>query len=114
MSEREVYGYGDFLQDLWNRSSTSSEFPFIEPRGYTDYIGAAAAESETVTSQLPGRENGPADAYRHILWAAEMTRRFGEEQARENLELHERDGSAAGQPEEIGKGTGRERGCTRE
>src|SRR3546814_4554265 len=29
-----------------------------------------------------------------------MTRRFGEEKAREILELHERDGSAAGQPEE--------------
>src|SRR3546814_14914145 len=30
-----------------------------------------------------------------------MTRRFGEEKAREILELHERDGSAAGQPEEV-------------
>ncbi len=41
------------------------------------FIGSSAASSEAVSSQLPGRENGPADAYRHILWVAEMTRRFG-------------------------------------
>ncbi len=37
---------------------------------------ATAASQESVSSQLPGRENGPADAYRHILISAELTRRF--------------------------------------
>ena len=32
---------------------------------------------ESVASQLPGRQVGPADVYRHILLAAEMTRQFG-------------------------------------
>jgi hypothetical protein len=39
--------------------------------------------------QLPGRENGPADAYRHLLWGAELTRRFGPDVARKILETHE-------------------------
>jgi uncharacterized protein DUF6973 len=51
-----------------------------------------------VGSQMPGRERGPADAYRHILWAAELTRRFGEQRARQILELHEREGQQDGQP----------------
>lgn len=34
-----------------------------------------AANYEAVSSQIPGRENGPADAYRHIIWIAETTRR---------------------------------------
>ncbi len=45
-------------------------------------IARTAANAESVSSQLPGRGNGPADAYRHILWVAEMTRRFGESVAR--------------------------------
>ncbi len=32
------------------------------------------ARDEAVNSQLPGREEGPADAYRHILGAAEAIR----------------------------------------
>jgi len=28
-------------------------------------------------SWLPGIENGPADAFRHLVWAAELTRRYG-------------------------------------
>jgi hypothetical protein len=54
------------------------------------------AISEAVSSQLPGRTNGPADAYRHLLWAAELTRRFGEAKARELLELHEEMGELKG------------------
>ncbi len=42
-----------------------------------DFFISDVATSESVSSQLPGRENGPADAYRHLVWAAEMTRRFG-------------------------------------
>jgi hypothetical protein len=36
---------------------------------------------ESTASQLPGRTFGPADAYRHILLAAELTRAFGAERA---------------------------------
>jgi len=43
---------------------------------------AEGAIKESLASQLPGRTDGPADAYRHILLAAELTRRFGEDRAR--------------------------------
>lgn len=46
------------------------------------YFAIEPAEKEAIGSKLPGRENGPADAYRHILWAAELTPRFGEPAAR--------------------------------
>ena len=49
---------------------------------HEEYIGAKAASDEAGKSLIPGRRNGPADAYRHIIWAAEMTRRFGESAAR--------------------------------
>ena len=48
-------------------------------------------------SNLPGRENGPADAYRHLLWAGELTRRFGERRARFILNAHEIEGEILGQ-----------------
>jgi Ca2+-binding RTX toxin-like protein len=32
---------------------------------------------EVRESNLPGTTNGPADAYRHILWMAEVTRQYG-------------------------------------
>ena len=45
---------------------------------------------ETVASQLPGRQNGgAADAYRHILLAAELTRDYGIETALWALNDHE-------------------------
>jgi len=58
---------------------------------------AELANCESVESQLPGRNNGPADAYRHILLAAELTRRFGEACARKILEEHEEDNRRTGQ-----------------
>jgi len=48
-------------------------------------------------TQLPGRENGPADAYRHILLAAELTRKYGEDYARKLLDGHEWTGNKDGQ-----------------
>ncbi len=46
-----------------------------------EWIGAraagSAASAESNASRLPGREDGPADAYRHILFAAELTRLYG-------------------------------------
>ena len=53
--------------------------------------------STAVESQLPGRENGPADAYRHILLAAELVRRFGETYANKLLDGHEWTGNNGGQ-----------------
>lgn len=55
------------------------------------------AIKESVYSYLPGRENGPADAYRHILLSAELTRELGETYARLVLDYHEMDGNAEGQ-----------------
>ncbi len=61
-------------------------------------LGASeGAIKEALASQMPGRENGPADAYRHILLAAELTRRFGEDIARQILDYHEQTGNSDGQ-----------------
>lgn len=50
-----------------------------------------AARGEGVASQLPGRWGGPADAYRHLVLSAELTRKYGEERARYLLNAHEVD-----------------------
>ena len=55
-----------------------------------------AAIKVSQNSNLPGRENGPADAYRHLLWSGELTRRFGERRARLILGGHEIDGKLRG------------------
>ncbi len=52
---------------------------------YKKYIGVNAATNAAGKSEMPGLLNGPGDAYRHIVWAAEMTRRFGEAAARAML-----------------------------
>ncbi len=49
------------------------------------------AIGESVASQLPGREMGPADAYRHVLLAAELTRELGPGWATAGLLDHELD-----------------------
>jgi hypothetical protein len=54
-----------------------------------DWLAIKPAIKASVDSQLPGRENGPADAYRHLLWGAELTRKFGPDVARRILEMHE-------------------------
>lgn len=38
---------------------------------------AALAEREMRASGLPGEFGGPTDAYRHMVWVGEMTRRLG-------------------------------------
>jgi hypothetical protein len=93
------YGYMDLAWDA-ARQLLDGEIDVFEAleKEYQGYVGARAALSEMVGSQLPGRERGPADAYRHILLAAELTRRFGEQRAREFLDLHEREGNIRGQP----------------
>ncbi|MFH0783337.1 MAG: calcium-binding protein, partial [Pseudomonadota bacterium] len=53
-------------------------------------LGAyAAAQNEAEQSGLPGQIDGPGDAYRHILLAAELTRLFGEVAAQAILDNHE-------------------------
>jgi len=54
---------------------------------------ANMAIKEAALSNMPGRGNGPADAYRHVLLAAELTRRFGETKAAIILGWHEFTGS---------------------
>jgi hypothetical protein len=61
------------------------------------FYAVEAASKESQKSNLPGREDGPADAYRHLLWAGELTRRFGEKRARFILDAHEIEGKILGQ-----------------
>ncbi|CAN7590951.1 DUF6973 domain-containing protein [Polaromonas sp. LjRoot131] len=58
---------------------------------YLAVLTPAAKQSiqEMSYSGLPGRTDGPADAYRHLLWAAELTRRLGQPLARAVLDGHE-------------------------
>ncbi|ODS24532.1 hypothetical protein AB835_02785 [Candidatus Endobugula sertula] len=51
--------------------------------------GARQSVNEAISSGLPGRANGPADAYRHLVWGAELTRRYRENIARSILDFHE-------------------------
>ncbi len=86
----------------------------------TEIEGAVdPASAEAKNSGLPGNHNGPGDAYRHIMGAAEITRRFGEATARVALEGHEIEGLFSGKQSleeaamdrhnnEIGIGIGRE------
>jgi hypothetical protein len=52
-------------------------------------LAIPVATNEALASFLPGRVNGPADASRHIVWVAEMTRRMGPDTAGSLAELHE-------------------------
>ena len=48
--------------------------------------------TESQSAKLPGQFDGPGDAYRHMVLAAELTRVFGEKHARDILGLHEAQG----------------------
>ncbi|MEL7116274.1 MAG: hypothetical protein AAGP08_11905 [Pseudomonadota bacterium] len=67
----------------------------MNPELYFDYLlfdPASKVVGESTASQLPGRQNGgAADAYRHILLSAELTRDYGAATAFEILIDHERD-----------------------
>ena len=58
-------------------------------------LAIAVSTLEAKASFLPGRVNGPADAYRHIVWVGEMTRRLGPNAAGSLAELHELHGQAS-------------------
>lgn len=66
---------------------------------FTGHV-ASAAINESVYSNLPGRSDGPADAYRHVLLSAELTRRYGETYARLILNGHELTGNMQDQTKE--------------
>ena len=66
---------------------------------FTGHI-ASASINESVYSNLPGRSDGPADAYRHIILSAELTRRYGEPYARLILNGHEFTGNVQDQTKE--------------
>lgn len=52
-------------------------------------VSVEAVRLEAVASQLPGRTDGLADSYRHVLWAAEVTRVNGDIFSQATLGLHE-------------------------
>ncbi|AXI83997.1 hypothetical protein FUT69_02545 [Xylella taiwanensis] len=58
---------------------------------------ANAAINESIHSKLPGREDGPTDAYRHLLLSVQLTRIRGERYARAALNFHEWRGNKQGQ-----------------
>lgn len=63
---------------------------FIDDQiGIKNFIGQGAASLEANDTYLPGQHNGPQDAFRHILGAAEITRRFGTFAARSLLNFNE-------------------------
>lgn len=54
-----------------------------------DVLANARSIAEAVASQLPGRERGLADIYRHLLWGAELRRLYPDFIAKIALETHE-------------------------
>jgi hypothetical protein len=64
-------------------------------------LAMAVATTEAKASFLPGRVNGPADAYRHIVWVGEMTRRSGPNSAGSLADLHEFQGQASAARREL-------------
>jgi hypothetical protein len=58
-------------------------------------LAIAVATTEAKASLLPGRVNGPADAYRHIVWLGELSRRLGPNMAGSLGDLHEIQGQAS-------------------
>ncbi len=65
-------------------------------KGLGMYDARQSAINEAKNSKMPGLWNGPADAYRHILVSAEMTRRTGKK-AQIYAEGHEILGNIKGQ-----------------
>jgi RHS repeat-associated protein len=72
------------------------------------YVGAYAAligdrnstEAIKISDQsgLPGKGNGPQDAYRHCVWSCLMTKSIGEQNAHIIGDEHENSGDRHGQP----------------
>lgn len=74
---------------------------YTDPRGRPRYWPEEVAGKDfakdpalyaAIDSALPGLEDGPADAFRHMVWAAELTRRYGASIASDILNEHEKSG----------------------
>ncbi len=61
----------------------------------SNVLAIAVATTEAKASMLPGRVNGPADAYRHLVWLGELSRRMGPDMAGSLGDLHEIHGQAS-------------------
>ena len=71
--------------------------PTVPPHDdWRQEFAITAAENAASESGLPSRIDGPGDAFRHLVWAAELTRRFGAPAASIILDLHERMGYLSG------------------
>ena len=67
--------------------------PLVPPHDdWGQEFAVTAAEKAASESGLPSRIDGPGDAFRHLVWAAELTRRFGPQTASIILHLHEKMG----------------------
>lgn len=65
----------------WNEVGARYRAPAHNP--VTDFTTLTDEVTEAAKmSGLPGLHNGPADAYRHSLWTAAMTRKYGSNAAR--------------------------------
>ena len=71
-------------------NSPSPQYPYKTERYLLDQnfaVGPALRAAQEL--ELPGVVNGPGDAFRHILWAAELTRKYGPRAAADLLNQHE-------------------------
>ena len=65
------------MQNYSRSASRTARNPALSR--HANIVAARVAYREAQASNLPGLVNGPADAYRHMVWVGEMTRRFGPE-----------------------------------
>lgn len=84
---------GDALQ-MVARAAEANSPPAKYPHKTENYLRDQAfavtpALHAAQESELPGIVNGPGDAFRHILWAAELTRKYGPKAAADLLNQHE-------------------------
>jgi len=66
-------------------------------------LAIAPAIAAAKESGLPSRVDGPGDTFRHLVWAAELTRKFGPEVASYILGFHEIQGRGEGQSQQAEK-----------
>ena len=66
-------------------------------------LAIAPAIAAAHESGLPSPVDGPGDTFRHLVWAAELTRKFGPEIAAYLLGFHEIQGRLDGQSQQAEK-----------
>ena len=84
------------------RLAVQREAPLVEKVEAVLTLGTDVTKARDVANEalakarevgLPGRENGPADAFRHCYWNARMTMEFGATKAKKIADTHERYGN---------------------